>query len=155
MGVRAFKQPKEEAPIKMDRIDTSAISQGIKDAQDLLNQPSQAEIALQGANSQLQAQLGSGTAAPAQKGVTAQSNPASVDASAALTSGDFTDAQKKALKIIMKYESGGATFNAINQMGTDGGKGGVRLCGHIGDHAAHKGKTLTGMTVDMMDTKWS
>ena len=59
----------------------------------------------------------------------------------------LTDIQKKALGILAKYESGAAGYNAVNQIGTAGGRGVKGFSGDIRKMSQHKGRPLTDFTI--------
>jgi len=59
----------------------------------------------------------------------------------------LTDIQKQALGILAKYESGAAGYNAVNQIGTAGGRGVKGFSGDIRKMSQHKGRPLTDFTI--------
>jgi hypothetical protein len=61
--------------------------------------------------------------------------------------GGLTDVQKKALGVLAKYESGAAGYNAVNQIGTAGGRGVKGFSGDIRKMSQHKGRSLTDFTI--------
>ena len=59
----------------------------------------------------------------------------------------LSDIQKKALQVLAKYESGAAGYDAVNQIGTKGGRGVEGFSGDIKQMPQHKGRSLTDFTV--------
>jgi len=59
----------------------------------------------------------------------------------------MTDIQKQALGVLAKYESGAAGYNAVNQIGTKGGRGVAGFSGDIRKMPQHKGRSLTDFTI--------
>ena len=59
----------------------------------------------------------------------------------------LTDIQKQALGILAKYESGAAGYNAVNQIGTAGGRGVKGFSGDVRKMSQHKGRPLTDFTI--------
>jgi hypothetical protein len=83
----------------------------------------------------------------------------------ASTSSGITPIQKQALGILAKYESGAAGYNAVNQIGTAGGRGVKGFSGDITRMPQHRGRPLTDFTIaeikqlqyddrSMSDTQW-
>lgn len=79
--------------------------------------------------------------------------------------GKITDVQKKALNVLAKYESGAAGYDAVNQIGTKGGRGVEGFSGDFKKMKQHGGKPLTTMTIgevkalqhddkSMSDSQW-
>jgi hypothetical protein len=60
---------------------------------------------------------------------------------------NLTEIQKKALQVLAKYESGAAGYDAVNQIGTKGGRGVEGFSGDIKKMSQHKGRSLTDFTV--------
>ena len=60
---------------------------------------------------------------------------------------NLTEIQKKALQVLAKYESGAAGYDAVNQIGTKGGRGVEGFSGDIKKMPQHKGRSLTDFTV--------
>jgi len=62
--------------------------------------------------------------------------------------GNISTTQKQALNILSKYESAGAGgYNAVNQIGTKGGRGTSGFSGDFRSMKQHGGKSLTDMTI--------
>ena len=59
----------------------------------------------------------------------------------------LSDIQKKALQVLAKYESGAAGYDAVNQIGTKGGRGVEGFSGDIKQMPQHKGRSLTDFTI--------
>ena len=55
--------------------------------------------------------------------------------------------QQEALQVLAKYESGAAGYDAVNQIGTKGGRGVEGFSGDIKKMPQHKGRSLTDFTV--------
>ena len=79
--------------------------------------------------------------------------------------GKITDIQRKALNVLAKYESGAAGYNAVNQIGTAGGRGVEGFSGDFKKMKQHGGKALTSLTIgevkalqyddkSMSDSQW-
>ena len=63
-------------------------------------------------------------------------------------SAEITDAEREALGVLAKYESGAAGYNAVNQGGSNNGRGVLGFSGNIMDAPWNPSKTpLTDMTV--------
>ena len=60
---------------------------------------------------------------------------------------DLTNVQKKALQVLAKYESGAAGYDAVNQIGTKGGRGVMGFSGDIKQMPQYKGRSLTDFTI--------
>ena len=60
---------------------------------------------------------------------------------------NLTDIQKQALQVLAKYESGAAGYDAVNQIGTQGGRGVMGFSGDIKKMPQHKGRSLTDFTI--------
>ena len=60
---------------------------------------------------------------------------------------NLTDVQKQALQVLAKYESGPAGYDAVNQIGTQGGRGVMGFSGDIKKMSQHKGRSLTDFTI--------
>ena len=60
---------------------------------------------------------------------------------------NLTDIQKQALQVLAKYESGAAGYDAVNQIGTKGGRGVMGFSGDIKKMPQHKGRSLTDFTI--------
>ena len=81
-----------------------------------------------------------------------------------LTLSGNTDLLKQAADITGKYEAGAAGYNAVNQIGIDGGHGTEGFSGDFRQMSQHGGKDLTTMTLgeimdlqansDMSDGQW-
>ena len=54
--------------------------------------------------------------------------------------------QQEALQVLAKYESGAAGYDAVNQIGTKGGRGVEGFSGDIKKMPQHKGRSLTDFT---------
>lgn len=61
--------------------------------------------------------------------------------------GQITPIQRKALNVLAKYESGAAGYNAVNQIGTKGGRGVLGFSGDITKMSQHGGRSLTDFTI--------
>lgn len=61
--------------------------------------------------------------------------------------GQITAIQQKALDVLAKYESGAAGYNAVNQIGTNAGRGVKGFSGDITKMKQHGGKALTRFTI--------
>lgn len=61
--------------------------------------------------------------------------------------GEITPIQRKALNVLAKYESGAAGYNAVNQIGTKGGRGVLGFSGDITKMSQHRGRSLTDFTI--------
>ena len=61
--------------------------------------------------------------------------------------GEITPIQRKALNVLAKYESGAAGYNAVNQIGTTGGRGVLGFSGDITKMSQHGGRSLTDFTI--------
>ena len=59
----------------------------------------------------------------------------------------LTEVQQKALQVLAKYESGAAGYDAVNQIGTKGGRGVEGFSGDIKKMSQHGGKSLTDFTI--------
>jgi hypothetical protein len=59
----------------------------------------------------------------------------------------LTEVQQKALQVLAKYESGAAGYDAVNQIGTKGGRGVEGFSGDIKQMPQHEGKSLTDFTI--------
>ena len=59
----------------------------------------------------------------------------------------LTETQQKALQVLAKYESGAAGYDAVNQIGTAGGRGVKGFSGDIKKMPQHKGRSLTDFTI--------
>ena len=59
----------------------------------------------------------------------------------------LTEVQQKALQVLAKYESGAAGYDAVNQIGTKGGRGVEGFSGDIKKMPQHGGKSLTDFTI--------
>lgn len=60
----------------------------------------------------------------------------------------LSDSQKKALEVLGKYESkSSGGYNAVNQIGTEGGRGISGFSGDFRKMKQHKGRSLTDLTV--------
>ncbi len=60
---------------------------------------------------------------------------------------DLTETQRKALGVLAKYESGAAGYNAVNQIGTRGGRGVSGFSGDFREMSQHGGVPLTDLTI--------
>ena len=85
---------------------------------------------------------------PAQSAAEAmkKSGPAASSAPA-VSAGKMTELQKKALGVLAKYESGAAGYDAVNQIGTKGGRGVSGFSGDIKRMPQHRGRSLTDFTI--------
>jgi murein DD-endopeptidase MepM/ murein hydrolase activator NlpD len=62
--------------------------------------------------------------------------------------GNISDTQRQALNILSKYESASSGgYNAVNQIGTRGGRGTSGFSGDFRNMQQHRGKSLTDMTI--------
>ena len=79
--------------------------------------------------------------------------------------GKITAIQQKALDVLAKYESGAAGYNAVNQIGTNAGRGVEGFSGNFTKMKQHGGKALTSLTIgdikklqyddkSMSDSQW-
>tara|TARA_B100000524_G_scaffold144460_1_gene72509 strand:- start:1760 stop:4204 length:2445 start_codon:yes stop_codon:yes gene_type:complete len=59
----------------------------------------------------------------------------------------LTETQQKALQVLAKYESGAAGYDAVNQIGTKGGRGVEGFSGDIKKMPQHEGRSLTDFTL--------
>ena len=59
----------------------------------------------------------------------------------------LTETQQKALQVLAKYESGAAGYDAVNQIGTAGGRGVKGFSGDIKKMPQHNGRSLTDFTI--------
>ena len=59
----------------------------------------------------------------------------------------LTEVQQKALQVLAKYESGAAGYDAVNQIGTKGGRGVEGFSGDIKKMPQHEGRSLTDFTI--------
>ena len=59
----------------------------------------------------------------------------------------LSETQQKALQVLAKYESGAAGYDAVNQIGTKGGRGVKGFSGDIKKMPQHKGRSLTDFTI--------
>ena len=59
----------------------------------------------------------------------------------------LTETQQKALQVLAKYESGAAGYDAVNQIGTAGGRGVKGFSGDIKKMSQHNGRSLTDFTI--------
>ena len=59
----------------------------------------------------------------------------------------LSETQQKALQVLAKYESGAAGYDAVNQIGTKGGRGVKGFSGDIKKMPQHKGRSLTDFTL--------
>ena len=59
----------------------------------------------------------------------------------------LSDIQQKALQVLAKYESGAAGYDAVNQIGTKGGRGVEGFSGDIKKMPQHEGRSLTDFTL--------
>ena len=59
----------------------------------------------------------------------------------------LTETQQKALQVLAKYESGAAGYDAVNQIGTSGGRGVKGFSGDIKKMPQHEGRSLTDFTI--------
>ncbi len=59
----------------------------------------------------------------------------------------LTETQQKALQVLAKYESGAAGYDAVNQIGTAGGRGVKGFSGNIKKMPQHNGRSLTDFTI--------
>ena len=59
----------------------------------------------------------------------------------------LSETQQKALQVLAKYESGAAGYDAVNQIGTKGGRGVEGFSGDIKKMPQHKGRSLTDFTL--------
>ena len=59
----------------------------------------------------------------------------------------LTETQQKALRVLAKYESGAAGYDAVNQIGTAGGRGVKGFSGDIKKMPQHEGRSLTDFTI--------
>jgi hypothetical protein len=59
----------------------------------------------------------------------------------------LTETQQKALQVLAKYESGAAGYDAVNQIGTAGGRGVKGFSGDIKKMPQHEGRSLTDFTI--------
>ena len=60
---------------------------------------------------------------------------------------NITDDERGALAVLAKYESGAAGYDAVNQVGTNDGRGVLGFSGDIKKMSQHEGKSLTDMTI--------
>ena len=60
---------------------------------------------------------------------------------------DISGDERAALAVLAKYESGAAGYDAVNQIGTNDGRGVVGFSGDIKQMSQHGGKSLTDMTI--------
>ena len=63
------------------------------------------------------------------------------------SSSSLTDVQQKALQVLAEYESGAAGYDAVNQIGTKGGRGVEGFSGDIKQMTQHGGRSLTDFTI--------
>ena len=59
----------------------------------------------------------------------------------------LSETQQKALQVLAKYESGAAGYDAVNQIGTKGGRGVEGFSGDIKKMPQHEGRSLTDFTI--------
>ena len=59
----------------------------------------------------------------------------------------LSEIQQKALQVLAKYESGAAGYDAVNQIGTKGGRGVEGFSGDIKKMPQHEGRSLTDFTL--------
>ena len=59
----------------------------------------------------------------------------------------LTETQQKALQVLAKYESGAAGYDAVNQIGTAGGRGVKGFSGNIKKMPQYNGRSLTDFTI--------
>ena len=59
----------------------------------------------------------------------------------------LSETQQKALQVLAKYESGAAGYDAVNQIGTKGGRGVEGFSGDIKKMPQHEGRSLTDFTL--------
>ena len=59
----------------------------------------------------------------------------------------LSETQQKALQVLAKYESGAAGYDAVNQIGTKGGRGVKGFSGDIKKMPQHEGRSLTDFTL--------
>lgn len=60
---------------------------------------------------------------------------------------EITASERAALAVLAKYESGAAGYNAVNQIGTKGGRGVEGFSGDIRRMGQHGGRSLEDMTI--------
>ena len=63
------------------------------------------------------------------------------------SSSTLSETQQKALQVLAKYESGAAGYDAVNQIGTKGGRGVEGFSGDIKKMPQHEGRSLTDFTL--------
>jgi hypothetical protein len=63
------------------------------------------------------------------------------------SSSTLSETQQKALQVLAKYESGAAGYDAVNQIGTKGGRGVEGFSGDIKKMPQHEGRSLTDFTI--------
>ncbi|WNL51128.1 endolysin [Synechococcus phage S-CREM2] len=84
---------------------------------------------------------------PAQSAAEAMKKAGPASSAPAVSAGKMTSTQKKALGVLAKYESGAAGYDAVNQIGTKGGRGVAGFSGDIKRMPQHKGRSLTDFTI--------
>ena len=60
---------------------------------------------------------------------------------------DISEDERKALAVLAKYESGASGYDAVNQVGTNEGRGVEGFSGDIKRMSQHKGRSLTDFTI--------